>query len=64
MENLLIIKETSFRLQNQRILQKCSHSMLMQTNSSQVRSKYVSQHHNLICMLNIVIYAEHVQGPF
>ena len=58
MENLLmacIIEENEFSVTNQRILLWCSHSMLKQTNSSQVMSKYVSEHHILICMLNIVI---------
>ena len=34
---------------------KCSHCILMQTNSSQVTYKYDSQLHFLICMLNIAI---------
>ena len=46
MENLLVIQENEFSVSKS--MHPCSSCMLMQTNSSQVMSKYVSQLHIFI----------------
>ena len=52
MKNLLIMQQNEFLVKYQCTLQQCSHCVLMLTNSSQVISKYVSQPHILVYMLN------------